>query len=66
MSHQVITPAFVTIAQAAAEIGCTRRFLQRRIADRELAVFQPSKRLVRIRRSELERWVATFTHGGAR
>lgn len=55
--------AFLTLAEAAAELGCTRRFLERRIADGELKVFQPSKRLIRIRRGELERWIETFSHG---
>ncbi len=55
--------AFLTLAEAAAEIGCTRRFLERRISDGEIAVFQPSARLVRVRRAELDRWIEAFTHG---
>lgn len=57
--------AFVSVAEAATEIGCTRRFLERRISDGEIAVFRPSKRLIRIRRSELEKWVETFTFQSA-
>lgn len=71
MKTDTITPpakirAFLTIAEAAAEIGCTRRFLETRIEDGEIAVFRPSARLVRIRCAELDRWVQTFTSGGAR
>lgn len=62
-TNQSATSAFLSLAEAAAEIGCTRRFLERRIADKELKVFQPSKRLIRIRRTELERWIETFSHG---
>jgi excisionase family DNA binding protein len=58
------TRAFLTIAEAAAELGCTRRFLEMRIEDGELAVFRPSTRLVRIRRAELDRWVQAYTTGG--
>lgn len=55
------TGGFVSIDQAADEIGCTRRFIERRIEDGELAVFRPSSRLVRIKRAELDRWVESFT-----
>ena len=57
---------FLTLAEGADEIGCTRRFLETRIADGELSVFRPSKRLVRIKRTEFERWVEAYsTKGGA-
>ncbi len=55
---------FLTLAEAAEEIGCTRRFLERRIEDGELRVFRPSTRLVRIRRTELEKWIERYSFGG--
>lgn len=57
-------PRYLSLGEAAAEIGCTRRFLERRIADGELRVFRPSARLVRIARRELDRWVEFFSTGG--
>jgi excisionase family DNA binding protein len=56
--------AFLTLAEAAAEIGCTRRFLEMRIEDGELKVFRPSTRLVRVRRAELEKWIERYSFGG--
>ncbi len=56
--------AFLSIAEAAAEIGCTRRFLETRIEDGEINVFRPSSRLVRIKRAELDRWIDSFTSTG--
>ncbi|MGH7996061.1 MAG: hypothetical protein ACREFX_06900 [Opitutaceae bacterium] len=50
--------------RSCQEIGCTRRFLERRIQDGELRVFRPSSRLVRIAREDLNHWVAEFSHGG--
>lgn len=64
----VIEPRkFLTLREASQEIFATRRFLEKRIADGELSVFRPSKRLVRIQRSEFNRWVESFTSrkGGA-
>lgn len=55
-------PAFLTLQEAAEQIGCTRRFLETRIEDGELSVFRPSKRLVRIKRTELERWVEGYSN----
>ncbi|MSU51838.1 MAG: hypothetical protein EXS41_00340 [Opitutaceae bacterium] len=52
---------FLTLAEAAWEISCTRRFLENRISDNELSTFKPSKRLVRISRAEFDRWIETFT-----
>ena len=57
-------PAFLTLDQAAQELGCTRQFLESRITAGEIAVFRPSARLVRIRQTEWERWIALFTVGG--
>jgi excisionase family DNA binding protein len=57
-------PAFVSLAEAAAQIGCTRRFLETRIEDGEIKVFRPSARLVRIERGELARWIESYSHGG--
>lgn len=58
-------PAFLTLNEAAREIGCTRRFLETRIEDGELTVFRPSRRLVRLKRAELDRWVESFSHKGS-
>lgn len=55
--------AFLTLNQAAGTIGCTRRFIEERIKDGEITIFRPSARLIRIRRTDLERWISTFTHG---
>jgi excisionase family DNA binding protein len=57
---------FLSLRDAACEIGATRRFLERRIEDGELAVFRPSRRLVRVSRAELDRWIASYSHGGHR
>lgn len=56
-------PTFLTLNKAASTLGCTRRFLEKRIDDGEIAVFRPSSRLIRIHRAEWERWIASFTHG---
>jgi excisionase family DNA binding protein len=52
---------FLTLDEAAEIIGCTRRFIEQRIEDGEIAKFQPSGRLIRIRVSEFDRWVESFT-----
>lgn len=56
--------AFISLKAAAAMIGCTRRFLETRIDDGEIKVFRPSKRFVRIRISELERFIEVYSFGG--
>ncbi len=56
--------AFLSLRDAAEQIGCTRRFLETRIEDGELAVFRPSKRLVRIKRTEFDRWIEEFSRKG--
>ena len=56
--------AFLSLSEAAEEIGCTRRFLENRITDGEFVVFRPSKRLVRIKRTEFDRWIETFSRTG--
>lgn len=55
---------FLTLAETAEEIGCSRRFLEIRIEDGELKVFKPSSRLVRVRRVELEKWIESYSFGG--
>ena len=61
-SHIITAPqAFLSLNEAAHEIGCTRRFLEKRIEDGEIAVFRPSKRLARIKRGEFARWVESYT-----
>ena len=57
---------FLTLPEAAALVGCTRRFLERVIRAGDLKVFRPSSRIVRIRRSEFEKWVERFSFGGNR
>ena len=52
---------FLSLNEAAAILDCSRRFLEMRIEDGELNVFRPSKRLVRIKRSELDRWVESYS-----
>ena len=56
-----IDRAFLTLAEAAAQIGCTRRFLEQRIEDGELKIFRPSRRLVRVSRAEFERWIESYS-----
>jgi excisionase family DNA binding protein len=53
--------AFLSLNEAAAILDCSRRFLELRIEDGELKVFRPSKRLVRIKRSELDCWVESYS-----
>jgi len=60
-SAQIYRDAFLSLDQAAALIDCSRRFLEIRIEDGELKIFRPSKRLVRIKRSELDRWVDSYS-----
>lgn len=55
-------PAFLTLNKAASLLGCTRRFLEKRIIDGEIAVCRPSSRLIRIHRAEWERWIASYTN----
>jgi excisionase family DNA binding protein len=57
--------AFLTLAEVAEEIGCTRRFLETRIEDGELKVFKPSSGIVRVRRAELEKWIERYSSGGS-
>ena len=56
--------SFLSLDEAAREIGCCRRFLEKRIEDGELAVFRPSARLLRLKRSELNRWIESYSFGG--
>ena len=57
---------FLSLKNAARELSCTRRFLERRIECGELAVFRPSRKLVRVSREELDRWIESYSHGGKR
>ena len=61
MPSDRISAAFLSLNEAAAMLHCSRRFLEIRIEDGELKVFRPSKRLVRIKRSELDRWVESYS-----
>ena len=55
---------FLSLAEAAHELSCTRRFIEKRIEDGEIKVFRPSRRLVRIKRSEFDRWIESFSARG--
>jgi len=55
---------FLTLQEAAGELGCTRRFLEERIEDGEIRVFKPSTHFVRISRDEWNRWIEFYSHGG--
>ena len=59
--HDRSCGSFLSLNEAAAMLDCSRRFLEIRIEDGELRVFRPSKRLVRIKRSELDRWVESYS-----
>jgi len=59
--HDRSARSFLSLNEAAAMLDCSRRFLEIRIEDGELRVFRPSKRLVRIKRTELERWVESYS-----
>lgn len=63
-NEDAVDRQFLTLAEVAAMIGCTRRFLETRIEDGELKVFKPSTRLVRIRKAELEKWIEYYSFGG--
>lgn len=52
---------FFSVAEVAEKVGLSRRFVDQCIADGELLCFRPSTRVVRIRASELERWIAEFS-----
>ena len=56
--------AFYSLPEVAVRIGCTRRFLENRIADGELKVFRPSRGLVRISAVEFDRWVESYSAKG--
>lgn len=53
---------FLTLPEAAAEIKASRRFIELRVEDGEIAVMRPSKRLTRIARSEWLRWLSSYTN----
>ena len=56
---------FMTVAEAAGRLGCTRRFLELRIADGELKIVRLSRRLVRIRVSDFDAWIESLSTKGA-
>lgn len=55
--------AYLSLREAAQEICATRRFIEKRIEDGEITVFRPSRRLVRVSRIELNRWIESYSHG---
>jgi excisionase family DNA binding protein len=55
---------FLTLPEAAEIVGCSRRFLEKKIRDGELRAFKPSSRIARIRKVELERWIELRSLGG--
>jgi len=52
---------FLSPDQAAQELGVTRRFIDLRIEDGEIRICRPSSQVVRIRRSEWERWIESYS-----
>lgn len=54
---------FLTPKEVAEEVGCSRRYIDQCITEGLIKVFRPSNRIVRIRRSEMERWVEEFSSG---
>jgi excisionase family DNA binding protein len=55
---------FITLDEAAGELGCTRRFIEKRIEEHDIRVFKPSANLVRISRVEWRRWIESYSYGG--
>ena len=53
-AHDVHRSEFVTVAEVAAELNVTQRFVRRLIADGELHAVKVGSRLVRIRREDVE------------
>ena len=49
-----LRPEFISVAEVAAELQVTDRFVRRLIADGELRAVRVGSRLVRIRRGDLE------------
>ncbi len=47
-------PEFVSVAEIAAELQVTDRFVRKLIADGELQAVRVGRRLVRVRRGDLE------------
>lgn len=64
VSNAPVSKAYLTLAEFAAELDCTTRFLEKRIEDGEIKVFRPSSRLIRIARSECNRWIESYTSTG--
>ena len=54
----------IYLPEAAEEIGCSRRFLEKTVERGELKVFRPSSRIVRVRRAEFEKWIEQHSLGG--
>jgi len=47
----------LSLNQAAELLGCSRRFLELEAARGKLTVLRPSARLIRIRRTDLDRYL---------
>lgn len=62
---RALQPVFLTLDEAAEQIGCTRRFLEARASEGEIKLFRPSRRLVRVSRHELDRWIEEFSTKGS-
>jgi excisionase family DNA binding protein len=60
------TPAILTKRQAADYVCCTPRYLENQIRAGRLRALKPTSKLVRIRRSDLEKFLESgATIGGA-
>ena len=53
--------AFITLTEAAKQLNCSRRFLEKRAEDGELKLFRPSRRLVRIKFEDLNQWIESYS-----
>ena len=58
-NYPKLNDRFITINEAADQIGSTRRFVESRIEIGEIKVFRPSNRFIRIKQSEFNRWIET-------
>jgi excisionase family DNA binding protein len=59
------TAPYLTATQTALLLGCTRRFVERRVSDGTLRACKVGKKFTRIRRADLDAFLLRFaTRGG--
>jgi excisionase family DNA binding protein len=64
---EAVNSTILTKQEAASYIRCTTRYLERQIRAGRLRAFKPTGKLVRIRRSDLEKFLESgATIGGER